>query len=411
MSDTRPLSILAVTSELPWPLNSGGHLRTFYLLRYLARNHRVRLVTAVAEGQHGGIEELTDQGIEVHAARVGPRIAWREGLRAAAAAVRREPYVLYRRHDRKVVRSTVREELLREVPDVLYLDHLDSALFRTLGAHIPAVLDLHNVYSLLAGRTAAESGSPLRRLYLQHEARLLARIERRAAAEADGLFAVSEEEARYFAGLGGKNVRVVPNGVDCAAYADLPTGRGGDPKILYVGTLSWGPNAAAAVFLARSVLPILRQRFPQATLRLVGKDPAPEILALGQLPGVEVAGAVPDVRPHLAAASLLAVPLEAGGGTRLKILEAFAAGLPVVSTTVGCEGIRAANGEHLVVAERRQFAEAILDLLAEPARGEALAIRARGLARDVYDWNVVGAVAAEGVRAVARVRSSVLAGV
>src|SRR5439155_18512255 len=130
--------------------------------------------------------------------------------------------------------------------------------------------------------------------------------------------------------LGAKSAVLVPNGVDCSAFASLPLERSGGPVLLYVGAMSWRPNAQAAIFLAKEVLPVVRRTIAEARLRIVGRDPPAELLALRGLPGVEVTGGVPDVVPYFAEAQMLAVPLESGGGTRLKILEAFAAGLPVV---------------------------------------------------------------------------------
>ncbi len=387
-------SVLAVTSELPWPLDTGGHLRTFYLLRAVARRFRLRLVAPVAAGQEEHADELRRHGIQVCPAFVAPRKPWREALRALASAARREPYVLYRRHDRAAVRAELRRQCRAETPQALYLDHLDSLAFRPLLPPLPAVIDLHNVYSTLLRRTADEQRRWWTRLYLRHEARLLAVAERRAARSADALTAVSADDAEAFRALGPRRLHVVPNGVDCARYAALPEGRdAGPPTVLYVGAMSWGPNAAAARFLAAEVLPRVRAVLPDARLQVVGRDPPPKVKALTALPGVEVTGAVPDVLPYLRGAHLLAVPLEAGGGTRLKMLEAFAAGLPVVSTPVGCEGIEAAHGEHLLVADRSRFADAVLGLLGDAALRGRLATRARRLVRERYDWERVGEVA------------------
>jgi glycosyltransferase involved in cell wall biosynthesis len=396
-------SVLAVTSELPWPLDTGGHLRTFHLLRALARSFDVRLVVAVQRGQGEAVAALEANGVRVRPALVQPRLFLGEALRVAAAAARGEPYVLYRRHDRGAVRATLQREWDSQPPDALYLDHLDSSVFWAGPPPVPAVVDLHNVYSTLVRRTAEERRG-LTRAYLGREARLLERMERRAVGLTDAVFAVSDEEVSYFRGLGARAVHLVPNGVSCATYAGLPTGRrGGPPTVLYVGAMSWAPNASAARFLATAVLPRVRERFPDARLRVVGRDPLPEVRALARLPGVEVTGTVPSIVPHLAEAHVLAVPLEAGGGTRLKILEAFAAGLPVVSTAVGAEGIRAQGGEHLVLAERDHFADAVTALLADADRGEHLAERARTLVRERYDWDAVGrtacAAVAEAIRA------------
>lgn len=393
----RPLSVLAVTSELPWPLDTGGHLRSYHLLRALAQSFHVRLVTGVLPGQEEAVAALRHAGLDVRPASVGPRVVWREAARALTAAIHGEPYVLYRRHDRFAVRTAVREELQRELPDVVYLDHLDSLVFRQELAGLRVVMDLHNVYSTLTDRAALERRG-VARIYLRREARLLQQMESHAARLSETLLTVSQSDASHFLALGGRAVHVVPNAVDCAAYDSLPTGRrSGSPVLLYVGAMSWAPNASAARYLACEMLPKVRCRFPEIRLRIVGRDPTPEVEALRGLAGVEVTGTVKSMIPHLAEAHVLVVPLEAGGGTRLKILEAFAAGLPVVSTPVGCEGLSVKHGEHLLVSHREQFAENVLTLLADEQLGTQLAAKARGLVREQYDWAVVSEAACAAV--------------
>jgi glycosyltransferase involved in cell wall biosynthesis len=392
-------SLLAVTSELPWPLDSGGHLRTFHLLRALAAHGRVRLVAGMAPGQEGLAAPLREAGIDVLPAMLGGRRAWREAIRIAGAAARRQPYVFYRRHDRAAMRAAVSAAVEREAPSVLYLDHLDSMLFAGPSPSSRVVADMHNVYSMLVARTAAEHRSWIHARYLDRESRLLQGVERRVANEAALVMAVSQPEAGYYRGLGARRVEVVPNGVDCRYYQDLPEGRPtpAAPVVLFVGGLSWAPNVAAVRYLAESVLPRLRQRYAGATVRIVGRGDSDEIAAIGRLPGVVLTGSVPDVRPHLAEASVVAVALESGGGTRLKILEAFAAGVPVVSTPVGCEGIEGEHARHLVVADREDFAAEIVSLLDRPDEGTRLAREARQLAWAVYDWGVVGEKAATAI--------------
>jgi polysaccharide biosynthesis protein PslH len=143
------------------------------------------------------------------------------------------------------------------------------------------------------------------------------------------------------------------------------------------------------------VMPRLREIIPGVRLRIVGRNPIPEVCALSRLAGVEVVGTVPEIGPELASASLLAVPLDSGGGTRLKILEAFAAGLPVVSTRIGCEGLDVENQRHLLVASREQFVPAISSLLGDEARATRLSIEARSLASRQYDWKLIGERAAD----------------
>ena len=301
-----------------------------------------------------------------------------------------DPYVLYRRHHRRAVRAELARQIAIEPPDVFYLDHLDSLAYSDLGRQTPMVIDLHNVYSRLVHRVSTEQNPWWKRWYLRRESRLLAAIEQRAAHLCDHLLAVSEVERCYFEGQGARAVQVVPNGVDCDLFRALPTGRVGQPPlVLYLGNLSWGPNIRAAVFLARTVLPRLRDRFPDARLRIVGRSPAPEVKATSGLEGVDVLADVPDITPHLREARVLAVPLDSGGGTRLKILEAFAAGLPVLSTPIGCEGLGVRHSEHLLISDREHFAEGIASLLDDDALAVELAARARTLASQYFDWSIV----------------------
>jgi glycosyltransferase involved in cell wall biosynthesis len=385
-------SILAVTSELPWPLTAGGRLRTYHLLRQLAAAFRVRLVAGVTEDQRAHVDGLATSGIVVRPAFLPPRAPLAESGRLLASALSREPYVLYRRHDRSEVRAVLRAEIANEPPDVLYLDHLDSFVFAGEVSRTPIALDLHNIYSLLIQReaTASSRGWPARR-FLSREAELLERIEGRAVRCADVIFSVSEQEQAHFARIRGSAVHLAPNGVDCAKYAALPAGRASaPPAILFIGTMSWPANVQAVRFLATDVLPEVQKRVPDATLMIVGRDPGPDVMRLAREPDVTVAGNVPDILPYLRNARMLAVPLESGGGTRLKILEAFAAGLPVVSTAIGSEGLAAANGRELTIAELPEFAAAVGSLLLDPAAADAQAERARALARNHYDWGIIG---------------------
>jgi glycosyltransferase involved in cell wall biosynthesis len=200
-------------------------------------------------------------------------------------------------------------------------------------------------------------------------------------------------------------VHLVANGVDCARYAALPTGRHtARANILFIGTLSWPPNAAAVRFLAAEVLPSVQARIPGASLTVVGRDPGADLRRLADRPHVTIAENVPDILPYLHSASVLAVPLEAGGGTRLKILEAFAAGLPVVSTPIGCEGLAGIDGRDLLVVDRSRFAETLCDVLDRPDLGERLAASARPLVRARYDWSVIGSAAADSVASILQSR-------
>jgi polysaccharide biosynthesis protein PslH len=402
--------LLAVTSELPWPLDTGGHIRTFHLLSALAKEFRVTLVTLTTPGaahNSEGVDRMAAQGISVRPGTSGSRSMVTEATRAAKAAMWGVPYVMYARHDHRAVRRALRNEAAGEKPAVFYMDHLDSYQYASEVPGVPSVIDLHNVYSRLAERTSREQKRAAVGWYLRREARLLGRVEQDVARHIGCLLTVSVLEREHFLQLGARDVRLAANGVDCAAYEGIAAGRlqaaPRSPTIVYVGSLSWTPNVLAARFLAVAVLPAVRARFPAARLQVVGRNPTAEALELQRLPGVTVVGNVPDIRPHLLEASVLAVPLESGGGTRLKILEAFAAGLPVVSTKIGAEGIDAEHETHLALARREDFPAAICEILGQPERAAAMALRARTLAMTKYDWSAIGAVAASAAREAAKI--------
>lgn len=393
---------------MPWPLDTGGHIRSYHLLAALARSGcEVTLMTPVADAAARAHDRLLAAGIAVQPIAVGPRTWPTEAVKAAGALLAREPYVFYRRHRWRRVQAALDRAMAAGGVDVLYLDHLDSAAYVTRPGTV-TTLDMHNVYSTLLSRSADDAGALLKRRALRVEAGRLRRVEARAVSAADLTFAVSDDDAAVFAGLGARRVVIVPNGVDTAPLAALPAGRGPTPApvLLFVGALSWAPNEAACRCLVREVLPAVRARVPLAEAHLVGRSPSEAIRSLADQPGVKLFADVPDVAPHLAAASVLVVPLTVGGGTRLKILEAFAAGLPVVSTAVGAEGIAGEHGRHLLIAEPGEMASAVTRLLDDPALATELAAEARRLARSTYDWAIVGRTAAEALAVVVRQRAS-----
>ena len=217
----------------------------------------------------------------------------------------------------------------------------------------------------------------------------MGRVERRAVQSVDAVLATSEADASVFRGWGARRVEIVPNGVDTTAvtYRAPATGAG----LVYLGQFGYRPNEVAAVELVHEVLPRVRERVPEATVTLVGRNAGDGVRALAG-DHVAVLGEVDSVLPYLHQAGAMVVPLHAGSGTRLKILEAMAAGTPVVSTPLGAAGIDAVDGRHLLLAETpADLAEQVVRVLTDEVLATGLSRAARTLVEERYDWSVSSA--------------------
>ena len=347
-----------LTKFLPLPENNGGHQRSLAIARRLAD-----LGDLVLCGYDDGSADragLRAMGIDVRAVpwRGTPTRGARGGLKARSLSAGR----FWSADMVKTVRGAADEKPI----DLLQVEYQQMV---PLVLDVPAkqsVLDLHNIESsLVASYAGARRGIPA--ALFRTEAAALRRMERRTIGCFDHVVVVSEKE-RDRLPPGARSVLVCPNGREPSAV--LP--EASEPTVAFVATMGWAPNVDAAVWLARDIWPTVRARVPRARLLLVGKDPAPAVLALAG-DTIEVTGTVEDVRPYLAQARVLVAPLRAGGGTRLKIMEALDVGRPLVATSVGCEGMEDLIGRGVVVADTASaLAEAIADLLLDRAHAAAL---------------------------------------
>lgn len=392
--------ILFLTPYLPYPPDFGGAARIFHLIR------EVR----AAEGG-GGYETVT--------LTLADPATERRTLSEAEAALGRivavpVPLTARRPPDAAKRRAQLRSLLSpRSFQDAFYRhpaaqralqriireEHIDLVQFEfsqmgryRVPAGIPTVLDVHNIeHDVL--RQVAAGGPVSHRLFNYTEAWKFGREERDAWCRASRCLATSAADAAAIEMATGRPAEIVPNGVDLARFPRLPASpaTGADsPCLVFVGALRYRPNAEAARWAAGTILPRVRERLPGATLALVGADPPPEVVALGGLPGVTVSGTVPDVRPWVERADIVVVPLRSGGGTRLKILEAFALGRPVVSTPIGAAGLEVRDSEHLLLADDpEQFAAAVARLTADATLRERLVERAYALVRERYQWSAI----------------------
>ena len=263
-----------------------------------------------------------------------------------------------------------------------------------------ALLDAHNAESHRLETMARALGWSPRGLVARSQLRPTRRFEAALAARASRLVAVSAEDRAFFEELAPGRVDLVPNGVDCLSI-EARAAPAAAPAILYLASLDYSANVDALAFLVDEIAPLIECR--QATITVVGSNPRPGVFEAARRSSLRasVEANVPDTAPYWRAARCLAVPLRVGGGTRLKILEAMAWGVPVVSTTLGCEGLGFENGRELLVAdEPAAFAAAVDRLLGDTELCHSLSSRARQAVEERYDWSTIGAAFARSLATV-----------
>lgn len=294
------------------------------------------------------------------------------------------------------ISQRLKEMIFDFKPNVIVLEQiwLHRYLPAILSSGCRVVYDAHNCEGRLSGQLA-RPGERKVSAWLRHiKSSKIQAIERRIVRECDQIWTCSEQDANYFRSLYGKNldIHVVPNGIDIGQYTFLPRDRRGTCNILFSGTFSYLPNAVAATRLINEIYPRVRELIPNSRLFLVGCSPNQMMQNAGRVvEGIEVTGRIPDVTPYLSKADIVIVPLSEGGGTRLKILEAFAAGVPVVSTSKGAEGIEGADGVHLIIRDdTEELVDSIVKLAEEHNFGDSLRIKARQLVAQKYSWPAIG---------------------
>ena len=382
------LKILLLTQIVPFPPDSGPKVKTYHVLRYLAeRGHRVTLAsfTRAAEVQH--LDALRPLCEAAHA--VPLRRSRLADARAYVRSVREGEPFLVARDDLPAMRELVARLTREQAFDIVHADQLTMGQF-AIGARGPRrVFDAHNAVWTIVARAARTAPAPLRPL-LGREARLVKRHEGKLCREMDAVLAVSEADRLKLleAGARADNITVVPIAIDTRRLARV-TARPDAQDIVTMGTLYYPPNADGVRCFIREVFPRVRARVATATLTVIGPRPPRDIARMAHSGTISVTGYVPELVPYLERAAVVVVPVRAGSGMRVRILEALARGVAVVTTTRGAEGIDVRNEEHLLIADEPEaFAVAVARLLNDPALRRRLADNGRRLVEQKYDWQV-----------------------
>jgi glycosyltransferase involved in cell wall biosynthesis len=377
------------------PTRDGLAIRNYHLLEAIAGEFRVRAFALASEDSRGTGEYPA--GVDVE------EIPWSGTQIARAAAAGRSlvsgeaiPILLYRSGK---MAARLAEAASRERPEwiVAHSYHVAQAAFAAGGA--PVWVDFHNVDSEIWRRLGEETDG-MTAAFARWQAPRVARAEGSIAAKARRVSCVSERDARALAAAGAKDPLEVPNGADLERYAfraEPPAGQ----TIFFVGDLSWPPNAEGIAWFCEQIWPLIARLAPEARVEILGRGGAGRLPAWMRNPPARVAflGEGDDTRPHWERAALGIVPLKAGGGTRLKILEAAACGVPVVSTPIGAEGLAFERRSEIVLAaEAEEFATSVARLLADPEARRAQAAAARRRVEQLYDWRRIGGLLADALR-------------
>ncbi len=396
--------MLFLTQVLPYPLDAGPKIRAYYVLRHLAQQHEITLVSFVrADDKPEAVAHLATFCHAVHTVPM-QRSLLRNVRAAAVSGVSGQPVIVVR-DEIGAMHALLRHLVAQQPFDFIHADQVSMAQYALYarhslrrvnpGATVRTFLDAHNALYLIPTRMAGYIRNPLKRLLYRREAHALARYEAHTYRLFDHVAFVSAEDRKAILAVMNPaqaewlaaNSTLIPI---CVDPADRPlVERVPAPKsVLHLGTMFWPPNIDGVLWFAERVFPRVLDHAPEAIFTIVGKNPPPVVESLPQrVRNINVTGYVPEPDPYLKQAAAFIVPLHAGGGMRVKIVDAWGWGLPIVSTALGAEGIEVRDGENILLAESPEdFAAAVIHLLKDPASGEHLRQNGRACVEQRYNW-------------------------
>jgi glycosyltransferase involved in cell wall biosynthesis len=399
------MRLLWLAHVIPYPPKAGFLLRSYNLLHELAREHTVDLISFVQERWVTTLSPSLAEGLEESRGALGQfcrhvtflqtdnvrgplgkRITAMRSLLAGSSFT--TSWLISPQ-----ARSAIAHQLSATAYDLVHFDTIGLASYRDLAPTLPATLTHHNIESHMMRRRAEHATNPIARRYFRHEARLLENFEKATASGFAAHITCSDlDSTRLRALVPNAKTITIPNGVDCEYFS--PSAREIRPcSMVFVGTMDWYPNIDAMRFFLREVWPPVRARLPSATMDIAGSNPPESLRQLARtLPGVTIHGYVPDVRPLIDSAALYVCPIRDGGGTKLKILDAFSMKKTVLAHPIACEGIDIIPDKNVVLATTAgDFADNIVALLADDERRRKIGEAARTLVETQYSFRAIGA--------------------
>lgn len=403
MNGRKRLNLLVLSQLLPHPPDSGPKVRLYYVLRHLAEAHRITLLAFTrSDDRTESLEAMRAICEEVHTVAMTRTLA-REARALAGGWAAGRPFII-ERNRQPAMMEAVRRLARAQHFDCIYADQLWMAdyarLAGSLQPHASLVLDNHNAVFRVFQRLGRGESNLLRRAGMEIEWRLLRNYESRVCGKFDRVVMVTEEDralleplversGRRRAGTGTR-FHVIPICIDPEASPPVKAVDCG-ANILHLGTMYWPPNIEGVLWFANTVWPKVRAQVPATRLTIVGKNPPQAVRELeNRSPGVSVTGYVRDPAGYLEQASVFVVPLHSGGGMRVKILDGWRWGLPIVSTSIGAEGLEYVDGDNLLIADGEEaFASAVVRVLQEPGLAQRLRQGGRRWVEENYDWRTV----------------------
>lgn len=394
------MHILFLSQLVPYPPDAGPKVRSYNVLQHLARaGHSVTLVAFERSSDRPEyLDHLRQFCTAIHTVPM-VRSKLKDVWHLGRSLLNGEPFLIARDDVGEMYRLI--EKLMGEQPfDAVHVDQLWMAQYALhgrshLNGHRPLprlVLDQHNAVYLIPQRLAASSANPIKQLVLNREARAMKQYELETYRQFDRVVWVTNEDrlALLPAGTEQPTDQTIPICVDTSHKKAIPPSPQAR-RVTFLGGLHWPPNADGVVWFAQEVWPRVVAEVPDACLTIIGKDPPQALRSFNPpLPNLDVTGYVDDVEPYLADTAAFIVPLHAGGGMRVKIVDAWSWGLPIVSTTIGAEGTCFEHGRNLLLGDTAEdFAAAVVLLLNNPELRTSLSTAGRETAETKYDWRTI----------------------
>jgi sugar transferase (PEP-CTERM/EpsH1 system associated) len=384
------MKILFLSPRQCWPVRSGAKAREYYLLQALARDAEVDYAFFAEPGMQDPGKNGVPGCRNIVSVPKPKNYTWDQKI---LGMVGKWPLPILNYTSPRMI-DAVRQLLGANHYDLIHLDSVHMIRYAE-GAKIPVVYNWHNIESEAMRRYADTVGFGPKSWYALNTAAKMEQLEKRILARDFAHVVCSEREKVELASIEpSARITVVENGVDTKWFADSKTSTGNSPtNLVFVGTMDYYPNIEAVVSFATKVWPSIHNRLPALQLSIVGANPTRTVRDLSKILGVSVTGTVADVRPYYQNAVAAIVPLRTGGGTRLKILEAMAAGVPVISTPLGAEGLDVTVNMNILIADPDDDAAWVRNinhLLETPELGVALAEGGKELVKERYDWDILG---------------------